>query len=40
MCVQQFLSYVIHHCIVCQTVINAGSSTLGFLLGLNTHFVF
>jgi hypothetical protein len=39
MCVQQFLNYVILYCIVCQIVINADSSTLGSLLGLNTHVV-
>jgi hypothetical protein len=33
-------SYAFHYCIVCQIVINADSSTLGSLLGLNTHFVF
>ena len=40
MCVQQYLNYAILYCIVCQIVINADSSTLGSLLGLNTHFVF
>ena len=33
-------SYVTHYYIVCQTVINADSSTLGSFLGLNAHFVF
>ena len=33
-------SYLIHHCIICQIVINADLSTVGSLLGLNTHFEF
>ena len=33
-------SCVIHYCTICQIVINADLSTLGSLLGLNTHFVF